>query len=522
MEQKANASSGVLMATAATDEAVAEPRNRFALAVGVVVAAAFYRSLSMWTANAWDLSSPLKILLIGAVIAFLGVALLLLLSSSGLRPVSAALCVAGLILTVMNWQNLEESMRPLLIVLIILIFGWLGQRSRATHLWGWLAVVFVSAFGLAPVIQLVGAHVQNSVPYPLVERRAPDPATASGVIEDVVVVVADSYPNLDIAENWFGHDAGPLTEDLEMLGFTVEPGAWSQHTFTALSVPSILELQSVIEGGPTGPWRNRSSLFRLARGENFVAQTLQSAGFRYTHIESGWDGTGCGQRVDHCVRAPLLDEQAWELLHPTIAMSWVKDGYFTAPGTFNTAEALEQELDALVSNGSQDFVFAHFLLPHDPVVVGETCDTVAGIAPRGVDVDILRAAFSDQMTCVDRLLVTALEPVDADTAVLVTGDHGPSTGGQLGRTPEQWSDADIAERFSVLLAYKLPDECVRSAQSDPIAAMTAILSCALEADFVAPTPEYLIGADDPGLVEAGRMRRIQALVASGSLPPDAD
>jgi len=519
MEHKSNASTGVLVATTSTDDAVAERRSGFGLAVSVVVAAAFYRSLSMWTANAWDLSSPLKVLLIGGVIAFVGVALLLLLGSFGLRLVPAALCVAGLVLTLMNWQTLEESTRPLIIALI-LIFGWLGQLSRA-NMWGWLAVVFVSAFGLAPIIQLVGAHVQDSEPYPLVERRTPEPATASGVIEDVVVVVADTYPNLDIAESWFGHDTGPLTEDLEMLGFTVEPGAWSQHTFTSLSVPSILELQSVIEGGPTGPWGNRSSLYRVARGENFVARTLQSAGFRYTHIESGWDGTGCGPRVDHCVQAPLLDEQAWELLLPTIAMSWVKDGYFTVPGTFNTAEALERELGALVSNGSHDFVFAHFLLPHDPVVVGETCEAVAPTAPREVDVDTLRAAFSDQMTCVDHLLVTALKSVDADTAVLVTGDHGPSTSRQVGLTPNQWSDADIAERFSVLLAYKLPDECLRSERADPIAAMSAILSCAVESDYVSPTPEYLIGADDPGLVEAERMTRIQALVASGSLPPDS-
>jgi hypothetical protein len=51
--------------------------------------------------------------------------------------------------------------------------------------------------------------------------------------------------------------------------------------------------------------------------------------------------------------------------------------------------------------------------------------------------------------------------------------------------------------------------------------MSAILSCTVESDFVSPTPEYLIGADDPGLVEAERMTRIQALVASGSLPPDS-
>jgi hypothetical protein len=159
------------------------------------------------------------------------------------------------------------------LILFISIFGWLSHRTTATN-WVWLAIVFVAAFGVAPVLQVAATHIEESEPYPLVERRTLESAIATGVIEDVVVVVADSYPNLHIAESWFGHDTAALTDDLEMLGFTVEPGAWSQHTFTSLSVPSILELQSIIEGGPTGPWRNRSSLYRIARGDNFVAQTL--------------------------------------------------------------------------------------------------------------------------------------------------------------------------------------------------------------------------------------------------------
>ena len=495
---------------------------RLGLSVGVVAAAAFSRSLEMWTANAWDISSPLKILALGTAVAVIGVALLLLLARMGSSPVPTSLSMASLILVLVNWQSLEGSTRPLLILLIS-VFGWLSQRTIATD-WVWLAIIFAAAFGVAPIFQVAASHIEESEPYPLVERRTPQPAAASGVIEDVVVVVVDSYPNLHIAESWFGHDTGPLTDDLELLGFTVEPGAWSQHTFTSLSVPSILEVQSVIEGGPVGPWRNRSSLYRISRGENFTAQTLQSAGFRYTHVESGWDGTTCGAQVDHCVQAPFFDDQTWEAMAPTIARSWLNDSYFTVSGTFNTADALDRELDAVVSNGTHDFVFAHFLLPHDPILVDASCANSSDEARQQVDTATVRAAFSDQMSCVDRLLIAVLRTVDADTAVLVTGDHGPATRGQLGRTPGKWSDADIAERFSVLLAHKLPDVCPPPVRPDPMAAMAAILGCAVGADFVIPGPDYLISAHDatdPVAIDPERMARIQELVATGSLPSDS-
>jgi hypothetical protein len=479
------------------------------LSVVVVVAAVFYRPLDMWTANAWDIASPLKILAFGAIFAVIGVALLLLLARLGSAPVPTALFVEALILVLVNWQSLEGPVR-LSLILFISIFGWLSHRTTATN-WVWLAIVFVAAFGVAPVLQVAATHIEESEPYPLVERRTLESAIATGVIEDVVVVVADSYPNLHIAESWFGHDTAALTDDLEMLGFTVEPGAWSQHTFTSLSVPSILELQSIIEGGPTGPWRNRSSLYRIARGDNFVAQTLQSAGFRYTHIESGWDGTTCGPRVDHCVQAPFFDEQTWELMAPTIAKGWLNDRYFTVSGTFNTADALDRDLDAVVSNGTHDFVFAHFLLPHDPILVDAECANSSDDVRQEADNATVRAAFSDQMACVDRLLITVLESVDADTAVLATGDHGPATGGQLSRTPRQWSDADIAERFSVLLARKQPELCPPPVRPDPMAAMAAILGCAVEANFAVPAPEYLITARDAPdrvVIEPERMTRI--------------
>jgi hypothetical protein len=55
-----------------------------------------------------------------------------------------------------------------------------------------------------------------------------------------------------------------------------------------------------------------------------------------------------------------------------------------------------------------------------------------------------------------------------------------------------------------------------------MAAMAAILGCAVEANFAVPAPEYLITARDAPdrvVIEPERMTRIQELVAAGSLPP---
>jgi hypothetical protein len=105
---------------------------------------------------------------------------------------------------------------------------------------------------------------------------------------------------------------------------------------------------------------------------------------------------------------------------------------------------------------------------------------------------------------------------------LVSGDHGSDTGGQVSRQPNDWSDADIAERFSILMAYKLPEQCKPPELADPMNAMNAILSCTVDGEFVTPPPQYLIGAEDPEPVAPERMAQIKSKVASGSLPPDSE
>lgn len=489
-------------------------RPRTWLALGVIGSAAFYRSLTLWAINAWDLSSPAKILIVAASVAVLGVGVYLALTSLLPFEMPVALGLSGLILLMMSWARLPQHL-GIALTILVLTFIFIGQKAKAPNLLDGLGIVFVIAVGLVPIVQLLAAFVSDTEPYPLADLRDPVSVNASGQVEDVVVLIVDTYPNLTFAESRLAHDPGALVGGLEHNGLSVASNAWSRHTFTSVSVSSILELQSVIDPGPKGPWENRSSLFRILRGDNFVSRTLQSAGFEYTHIASGWDGTTCGPTVDRCVASPWLDDQVHLLLSSTIAADWIESRHPFLGGTLNTANELGVQLDALQSNGSHDYVFAHFMLPHDPVLVDEECDPT--ITPDDISRDVAQriSATSAQMSCVDRLLTAVTEELDSDTAILLTGDHGTSTNDQVAVNGTDWSDQDIAERFGVLMAYKLPVGCEAPSSADPIVAMSALLTCSVGQELVAPPAEYLIGYEDPVLVDSDRMARIQNEVTSG-------
>jgi hypothetical protein len=199
-------------------------------------------------------------------------------------------------------------------------------------------------------------------------------------------------------------------------------------------------------------------------------------------------------------------------------------GFYSVAGALNAVDHLTRIGAELIGNGSHDYVFAHIFLPHPPVVVDGSCRVLEGgrlpdPESQGRSDDAYLAAFSQQLTCVDDLLVSVAEMAAPSTAMLITADHGTGFGGQVGRHGSTWSDADIAERLGIMLAYHLPDACEPPLDVVNVDAMRAIMACAVDMEIPTRNPEVFLGADNPFLLDAGRLTEIRARVEAGTLQP---
>lgn len=477
----------------------------------------------MWSANAWDMSAPERLLAIGAVIFGLAMVPYALLTRVWVRPGPSALGVAGALHIALNWQHLQPH--PLYWVGVIAAISIAGHVTLGVEATRWISVVAIATLAVGPVAQLVMAHVQNSEPYPIIETAGEVSGTATDLVEDVVIVIVDSYPSLALAESWFSHDTTMVQQQLGELGFTVETVGLSQHTFTGLAVPSLLELRPVAEAGPKGNWGNHLSVYEIVRGDNLVANSLRSAGYHYTHVESGWDGGSCGP-VDTCLRSTWLDEVVWELLRPSVVSSLLEQryGHFAVGNSLNVVDHLKAK-SQIFDDGRRDYVYAHLLLPHDPLVVDENCDVSFDDTkgptyfPLGDDTSGAVVPLVAQLRCVDRLIIEIAELAGPKSAMVITGDHGTWTGGQLSVPPEKWSDADIGERLGVFLAYRLPDSCAEPSTTVNTDVVRAMMECAVDIELPERNGVFLIGADAPVRVDPARMSRIQASILDGTLVP---
>jgi hypothetical protein len=234
--------------------------------------------------------------------------------------------------------------------------------------------------------------------------------------------------------------------------------------------------------------------------------------------------------VDRCVASPWIDETLDSFIRSSVVGDWLEQGLgsYTLAATLHTTEGLVKLGEELSSNGTHDYIFAHLLLPHDPPVVNANCE----FEPQRLDDDKLyragllttqlrRHAIADQMTCVDSLLGRIAGVAGSSTAVLITADHGTATGGQIPLAPSEWTDADLAERFGILLAYRLPSFCEGPEDAINTLVMRAIMACAVNGVLPEERPGHLIGLGTTAWVEPNRIQDIRARLAEGDLEPDS-
>lgn len=494
--------------------------REWALSAALLLAASFYRPLTFWASNAWDLTSIPK--LIGFGMATFVLSLVVFWVGTRLLPraIPVSLFIASILILALSWSRISST-PPWVILPAAVAFSFVAGslRERVQRLFvGFLVLIL----GVAPVIQVVFSHIEHAEPIPIVDLTQRPEAAASGMVEDVLVVVVDSYPSAEIAERWFGHDMEPIHEQLRSLGFETPRIAWSQHTFTTFAIPALLELKPVVDPGVEASELNPSQLIDIIRGDNLFARVLMSAGYEYTHVESGWESGNCG-RVDVCVRAPFFDELAVNLLSPSlIAEPMTKSGGgWGHRGTLNTFAQL-MELGGLFGDGERDYLFGHILLPHPPVTVDVECELLP-MSERTEDLqgaDMTPEQFSGQLSCADRLIADLAGLADDSTAVIITADHGTKTTFDVNSPPSEWTRADIAEAFGIFLAYRLPDGCAGPDGPLNTAVMRAIIECATDYEPPPSNNELLIGLNKYRWINTEELFVIEQLLSEGLLRPN--
>lgn len=384
---------------------------------------------------------------------------------------AALLTILGLILTQIadHWLKPETSTRVVGLGLLILLAG--GDAGRANTGRLVVAGAVILAIG-ALLVRLEDSRFVSAVfwwltgflwlsmviPYLLVaisdggshiaddqsQQVALDPGAG-----DVIIVMFDEFPGGSFAMSSLGVDMEAAEQNLSARGFETFRDVRVNYAITELALPSFFMMELPMGANQALSEGDRNALLGALGGRNAMVRAFDDAGYRVTMVESGWSGLRCMEIVDRCEVRSWYDEVGWSVARRSVFNGLVASAFgdpFTV-GVDRSLTWLEADLPSVAADETPDLVIVHLMLPHTPIAFNAACghDPSAGLA--------------DQVACSNRIMLEIAEGTSNAGAVLMFGDHGTKTLGQLDLPADTWTQEMVDERMTTFAAVRWPAEC---------------------------------------------------------------
>jgi len=274
----------------------------------------------------------------------------------------------------------------------------------------------------------------------------------------------DRYAGAQTLKTLYRFDNREFLSYLEAKGFYVAAQSAANYPSTAQSLASSLNLQYIgyLKDIVAPESQNWAPLHHLLRNHR-VAQFLQGKGYRYIQLGSWWEPTRTNERADSSRYFTPLPEMFYVLSSTTmlapISDTWDRLSWRRAHWRANQNQFIDL-VNTIDAQGPK-FVFAHFLLPHEPYVFDRNGDfqPIHRVNERAEEenyVDQLIFANSMLQKTLDSLLKTPKTP----PVVIIQADEGPwprrYTNQYASFDWENATDSELNQKMKILNCFYLP------------------------------------------------------------------
>jgi hypothetical protein len=354
---------------------------------------------------------------------------------------------------------------PSLFFGVVLPLVWLAARVKNPERVGSvvhtvsLALVAVQVLTALPALVTQSVQAADTFGRHTEAVEAPVSATDPSMKKpDVYLLIFDAYARADMLKQYNQLDNSEFLDAMRSRGFYISDQARSNYMYTRLSLSSFLNMRYLDDDirsfGPNPP---RGAVNPLLR-EFEVARRMKRLGYTYRHIGGYWHVTRSSPIADENVSylPSFVEEFAFVFLEQTVLHPFLKAmpayGDWFQPGVVH----LQQFKGIPKPEGERGpvFTFAHVLAPHSPYVFDRH-----GI--KGGETSLTKwerpLEYAEQVRFLNQQILEIVDEIDRvsgrDAIILVHGDHGSRSQGQLGGTPDQ-----NREQMATFAAYRVPPE----------------------------------------------------------------
>lgn len=454
------------------------------MAVGLPPLAGAYTALNFLETNLASLRVTDILLITGGLVLF-GFAVLAAYRATGLSLIKSSLIATVTVLFCVYGFNLfllfraATGTRPSLLTfsfIVAILFGLLFlflYRSKGgfTIFLQLLTTIFV--VGTIASISKISLYEINRLDASdvIVEINGATKEDLSSPAEkrNIFYIVMDRYASNRTLNSDYNFDNSDFTNTLRSHGFFVANNSIANYPFTYQSLSSSMNMTYHKAAlAQTGKNQNDRVPFIRLIENNRVTELLKDKGYKYIHMGSWWAPTETSPLADENFRTSQLGRIELRFLRRSIVAQLLSSSYekkakdSIAPIQCDRVPRKFDRLKELAKTEQSVFVFAHFLLPHDPFVFGKdgNCKGIKEVSTNSLEQNYLgQLQYANAM--LTELLSSLLSGPGPKPIIIIQADEGPyPTRFREDEDAFQWStasDAEMQQKMRILNAYYFPD-----------------------------------------------------------------
>ncbi|MCP4609797.1 MAG: hypothetical protein GY845_13905 [Planctomycetes bacterium] len=377
----------------------------------------------------------------------------------------------GYCVKVMNEVNMPLRQRYILVLWILpLLCGVYVIKRTSKPLIGLTKVLNVFSVCLVGLnlfsILAFALKTKSAVPWDGIGATSQHAALKAGKakeLPDIYYIVPDRYARADVLKEMYDCDNSEFIDYLFEKGFYVASESLANYHHTRKSLVSSLNMDHLL-GFAERMGEIEARIFSQKIRDCRVWNFLKSAGYRYVHLGSWWEGTYRNHLADENISLFVLPEFSRAifgetLLQPILEKLGIYDEnrvhWKNVPYKF-------EKLAEIPAHKGPTFVFAHIMVPHDPYVFDRDGKFVTRTkeASRSREENYReQVLFLNEKLkeLVDRLLAASRVP----PIIIIQADEGPFFE-RLWKGECALSDlsaatkAELRQKMAILNAYYLP------------------------------------------------------------------
>lgn len=339
---------------------------------------------------------------------------------------------------------------------------WLLRRDKMPTGWTQGLNTFAGCSVLTPTIFLASAGFSTETAFRSTPVSQPPAAPefelqANEDAPDIYYLVFDRYARGDVLQQSFGYDNGPFLNELKKRGFFVAEASRANYPKTEISMASALNL--TLHGETSAP----KSHYLNALGEHRVGKLLKEQGYRYYHLGNMLDGLRQNPMADENIRFSNFGCEYHDVMIELTALH----PWLTSTGHRGRALAKFDRIPQIAAETDErKFVYAHFLLPHEPWKFDRDGNDPATTPHNRNN----RESYVEQLIYTNGRILETIDAINAKSTtppiIILQADEGPELkyAGDQQLTRLEQTD----RRTAILSAFCLPGKEAAAIVADDI------------------------------------------------------